>query len=244
MTQFLSFFAFTAFVAFFAAWQLRKDKLNTADGYFLGGRSLTGVVIAGSLLLTNISTEHLIGMNGSAYENGAIIIAWEVTSALALVAAAMYFVPRYLQMGLTTIPEFLEKRFDRLTRTIIAMMLIISFVTTLLPIVLYSGALSIESVFEISSSLGISQNQGLWLTVVVVGVIGSIYARRADGHRGHDVHDANVNGLTGQGGIRRPVAVPGLCEERVAAWAARPNEFGSAPYTQCSPWPPNPAAGP
>ena len=176
MTQFLSFFAFTAFVAFFAAWQLRKDSLNTTDGYFLGGRSLTGVVIAGSLLLTNISTEHLIGMNGSAYENGAIIIAWEVTSALAFVAAALYFVPRYLQMGLTTIPEFLEKRFDGLTRTIIALMLIISFVTTLLPIVLYSGALSIESVFEISSSLGISQNQGLWLTVVVVGTIGSIYA--------------------------------------------------------------------
>lgn len=176
MAQFISFFAFTAFVAAFATWQLRKDQLNSADGYFLGGRSLTGVVIAGSLLLTNISTEHLIGMNGSAYENGAIIIAWEVTSALALVAAAIYFVPRYLQMGLTTIPEFLEKRFDGLTRTIIALMLIISFVTTLLPIVLYSGALSIESVFEISDLLGISQNQGLWLTVVVVGVIGSVYA--------------------------------------------------------------------
>ncbi|MDF1864460.1 MAG: solute:sodium symporter family transporter, partial [Saprospiraceae bacterium] len=82
MIQFLSFLTFTAFVAIYAAWQLRKDKLNTQDGYFLGGRSLTGIVIAGSMLLTNISTEHLIGMNGSAYKNGAIIIAWEVTSAL------------------------------------------------------------------------------------------------------------------------------------------------------------------
>lgn len=176
MMQFLSFFAFTAFVAAYSTWQLRKDKLNTSEGYFLGGRSLTGIVIAGSMLLTNISTEHLVGMNGSAYENGAIIIAWEVTSALALVAAAVYFVPRYLKMGLTTIPEFLEKRFDGLTRTIIALMLIISFVTTLLPIVLYSGALSIENIFEISDKLNITQQQGLWLTVLVVGSIGAVYA--------------------------------------------------------------------
>ena len=176
MIQLLSFLAFTAFVAAYSTWQLRKDKLNTQDGYFLGGRSLTGIVIAGSMLLTNISTEHLIGMNGSSYENGMIIIAWEVTSALALVAAAIYFVPRYLKMGLTTIPEFLEKRFDGLTRTFIAMMLIISFVTTILPIVLYSGALGIESIFEISNLLDISKQQGLWLTVVVVGVLGAIYA--------------------------------------------------------------------
>ena len=139
MSIFTSFLLFTAFVAIYATWQLRKDQLDTKDGYFLGGRSLTGIVIAGSMLLTNISTEHLVGMNGSAYKNGAIIIAWEVTSALALVVAALYFVPRYLKMGLTTIPEFLEMRFDSLTRTLIALLLIISFTATLLPIVLYTG---------------------------------------------------------------------------------------------------------
>jgi SSS family solute:Na+ symporter len=176
MIQILSFLLFTAFVAFYATWQLRREKLQTKDGYFLGGRSLTGVVIAGSLLLTNISTEHLVGMNGSAYKNGAIIIAWEVTSALALVAAALYFVPKYLKMGLTTIPEFLEKRFDGLTRTLIALLLIVSFVSTLLPIVLYTGAINIESVFDISKQLGISVQQGIWLTVVVVGGLGALYA--------------------------------------------------------------------
>ena len=128
------------------------------------------------MLLTNISTEHLIGMNGSSYKNGAIIIAWEVTSALALVAAAIYFVPRYLKMGLTTIPEFLEKRFDGMTRTLIALLLILSLVTTLLPIVLYTGAINIESIFELSELLNINKTQGLWLTVVVVGTIGAIYA--------------------------------------------------------------------
>ncbi len=174
--QFISFLLFTLFVAAWSAWKLRRDKLTTSDGYFLGGRSLTGLVIAGSLLLTNISTEHLVGMNGSAYRNGAIIIAWEVTSALALIAGALYFVPRYLRMGLTTIPQYLEMRFDGLTRTIVALLLIVSFVSTLLPIVLYTGAINIESIFDLSSLLHLSQDQGIVLTILVVGIIGSVYA--------------------------------------------------------------------
>ncbi|WP_430968718.1 solute:sodium symporter family transporter [Spongiimicrobium sp. 2-473A-2-J] len=172
----ITFLLFTGFVAFYATWKLRRDRLDTRDGYFLGGRSLTGIVIAGSLLLTNISTEHLVGMNGSAYRNGAIIVAWEVTSALALVIAALYFAPRYLKMGLTTIPEFLEKRFDGLTRTLVALLLIISFVATLLPIVLYTGALNIEAIFEISQLLNVSQAEGIWITILVVGSIGAVYA--------------------------------------------------------------------
>ncbi|MBM1107933.1 solute:sodium symporter family transporter [Aurantibacter crassamenti] len=172
----LTFLLFTGFVAFYATYKLRKDKLDTRDGYFLGGRSLTGIVIAGSLLLTNISTEHLVGMNGSSYRNGAIIVAWEVTSALALVIGALYFAPKYLKMGLTTIPEFLEKRFDGLTRTMVALLLIISFVATLLPIVLYTGALNIEAIFEISTLLDVSQKEGILVTILIVGVIGAVYA--------------------------------------------------------------------
>ena len=172
----LTFLLYTGFVAFYATWQLRRDELNSQDGYFLGGRSLTGVVIAGSLLLTNISTEHLVGMNGSAYRNGAIIIAWEVTSALALIVGALYFAPKYLKMGLTTIPEFLEQRFDGLTRTIVALLLIISFVATLLPIVLYTGALNIEAIFGISELLDITVSEGIWGTILVVGIIGAVYA--------------------------------------------------------------------
>lgn len=176
MTTVISFLAFTGFVAAYAWYKLRKDKLDSQDGYFLGGRSLSGVVIAGSMLLTNISTEHLIGMNGSSYKNGFIIIAWEVTSALALIAAAIYFVPKYLKMGLTTIPQYLELRFDALTRTIIALFLMVSFVVTLLPIVLYTGALNLESLFNISEVFEISKTEGIWLTVVIIGVIGSFYA--------------------------------------------------------------------
>ncbi len=176
MLTVLTFLGFTAFVAFYAWYKLRKEKLDSSDGYFLGGRSLTGVVIAGSMLLTNISTEHLIGMNGSSYKNGFIIIAWEVTSALALVVAAIYFIPKYLRLGLTTIPEYLEKRFDPVTRSLVALFLVISFVVTLLPIVLYTGAINLESIFNVSEVLGVSKSEGLWITVVAIGLIGSLYA--------------------------------------------------------------------
>jgi solute:Na+ symporter, SSS family len=172
----LSFIAYTSFVAFYSWYKLRKHNLNSQEGYFLGGRSLTGVIIAGSMLLTNISTEHLIGMNGSSYKNGFIIIAWEVTSALALVMAAVYFIPKYLKMGLTTIPQYLENRFDSSTRTLVALFLMISFVVTLLPIVLYTGAINLESIFNISEVLGVSKANGMLLTIILIGCIGSVYA--------------------------------------------------------------------
>ncbi|MFS0490048.1 solute:sodium symporter family transporter [Leadbetterella byssophila] len=172
----ITFVGFTLLTGAYAYFKTRKENLETQEGYFLGGRSLTGIVIAASMIMTNISTEHLVGMNGSAYKNGFIIVAWEVTSALALIVAAVYFVPRYLKMGLTTIPEYLEKRFDTVTRSMISLFLLVSFAVTLLPIVLYTGAINIESIFDISEVLQISKETGLWMTIVIVGVIGSLYA--------------------------------------------------------------------
>lgn len=176
MLTLVTFVGFTLMVAFLSWYKLRKESIGTRDGYFLGGRSLTGFVIAGSMIMTNISTEHLIGMNGSAYKNGMIIIGWEVTSAIALVIAALYFLPTYLRMGLTTIPEYLQNRYDALTKTIVALLLMVSFVVTLLPIVLYTGAINLESIFNVSEVLNVSRGEGIWITVVTIGVIGSVYA--------------------------------------------------------------------
>jgi SSS family solute:Na+ symporter len=128
------------------------------------------------MLLTNISTEHLVGMNGSSYKNGLVIISWEIYATLGLILGAIYFVPRYLKMGLTTIPKFLELRFDRATRTIVAILLIMSFVITLLPFVLYTGAINFESIFDVSGVFGVTTQQGIWITVVITGVIGSLYS--------------------------------------------------------------------
>lgn len=176
MLTVLFFVGFTLFVAFFSWYKLRNENLKSREGYFLGGRSLTGGVIAGSMILTNISTEHLIGMNGSAYKNGMIIIAWEVTSAIALVIATFYFLPIYMRMGLATIPQYLAHRYDETTKTIVSVLLMLSFVFTLLPIVLYTGAINLESIFNVSEVFEISKSQGIWLSVLAIGVIGSVYA--------------------------------------------------------------------
>jgi SSS family solute:Na+ symporter len=171
-----SFLAFTLLVGIYSWYKLRKTKFETASGYFLGGRTLSATLVAISMLLTNISTEHLVGMNGSAYKNGFIVMAWEVTSAIALVIGALYFIPRYLKMGLTTIPQYLELRYDKTTHTIVNLLLIVSFVVTLLPVVLYTGALNMETLFDVSARMHITRDQSLWYLIIAIGVLGSVYA--------------------------------------------------------------------
>ena len=172
----LTFALFTAFVGIYVFYRLRKEKFESASSYFLGGRTLSAPIVAISMLLTNISTEHLVGMNGSAYKNGFVVMAWEVTSAIALVIGAIYFIPRYLKMGLTTIPQYLELRFDKTTHTIVNLLLIFSFVVTVLPVVLYTGALNIETLFDISAKFNITRMESIRYLIFIIGILGSIYA--------------------------------------------------------------------
>ena len=174
--QILSFITFTLFVAIVSYYKSRKNNENTSDGYFLGGRSLTGVVIAGSLLLTNLSTEQIVGLNGAAFKEGILVMAWETLAAIAMVVTAFFLLPRYLKGGITTVPQFLERRYDKTTRTIASGLFLTGYAVILLPIVLYSGALAINSMFDVPSLLGISKNSALWFTVWTIGIIGSIYA--------------------------------------------------------------------
>ena len=75
----VSFLGFTLLVAVISYLYTRRDRMTTWDAYFLGGRSLTAWVIAGSLMLTNLSTEHLIGLNGDAFNHTIAVTAWETT---------------------------------------------------------------------------------------------------------------------------------------------------------------------
>lgn len=172
----LTFFGFTALVGAIAYWKTRKDRMATADDYFLGGRSLSGWVIAGSLMLTNLSTEQLIGLNGDAFRHTAAVMAWETTAALAMVATALFFLPYYLRNGLTTIPQFLANRYDETTRVIASGMFLFSYVLAFLPVVLVFGASGLESLFDVSENFGITQRQAVVLIVWSVGSVGSLYA--------------------------------------------------------------------
>jgi len=174
--QVLSFTGFTILVAVISYYKTRKTNESTSDGYFLGGRSLTGFVIAGSLLLTNLSTEQIVGLNGAAFKEGILVMAWETLAALAMVVTALFLLPRYLKGGITTVPQFLERRYDKMTRTIASGLFLSGYAVILLPIVLYSGALAINSMFNVPELLGVEKNTALWITVWGIGIIGSIYA--------------------------------------------------------------------
>ncbi|GAA4304714.1 solute:sodium symporter family transporter [Aestuariibaculum suncheonense] len=176
MLSLISFLGFTALVAIISYFATRKTDESTSDGYFLGGRSLTGLVIAGSLLLTNLSTEQIVGLNGSAYKEGILVMAWETLAAIAMVVTALFLLPRYLSGGIATIPTFLERRYNKTTKAITSGLFLSGYVVVLLPIVLYSGALAINAMFNVPEMLGVSKNAALWFSVFAIGIIGSIYA--------------------------------------------------------------------
>lgn len=172
-----SFVFFTGLVAVLT-WRLtRRDRHDTSEGYFLGGRALTGGYVAGSLMLTNLSTEQLVGLNGAAFADGLCVMAWEVVAALALVLMALYFLPRYLKSGVATVPQFLELRFDPTTRTITSIIFIVAYAAILLPIILYTGARGLTDILDVKAMTGIRSDAGvLWLAVWLIGIIGSLYA--------------------------------------------------------------------
>ena len=167
----ISFIVATGAVAFFTIRivQGMKKSDNATEEYFTGGRALAWPVVAGSLLLTNLSTEQLVGLNGAVFGDKALVgIAWEALAAFAMIATALIFLPKYLASGFTTTPAFLEKRFDKTTRSMVSGLFLFGYVTVLLPVVLYTGSLAMIGMFDL--------NIPLWLVVATIGSLGSAYA--------------------------------------------------------------------
>ena len=176
MVGIISFLAFTLLVAFIAFMSTRSTDESSSDGYFLGGRSLGAVVIAGSLLLTNLSTEQIVGLNGQAFNEGILVMVWETLAALAMVVTAIWLLPRYLKGGISTVPQYLEERYDTMTKTMVSGLFLSGYVVVLLPIVLYSGAVAFTAMFDLPTMLGESKTTCIWICVWGIGLIGSIYA--------------------------------------------------------------------
>jgi len=167
----ISFILATAGVAIFTYRIVRgmKKSDNATEEYFTGGRSLGWPIVAGSLLLTNLSTEQLVGLNGAVFGDKALVgIAWEALAAFAMIATALVFLPHYLASGFTTTPAFLEKRFDKTTRSMVSGLFLFGYVTVLLPVVLYTGSLALIGMFDL--------NLPLWIVVATIGILGSSYA--------------------------------------------------------------------
>jgi len=176
MLAILSFVGFTALVAIVAWYSTRKTDESSADGYYLGGRSLGALTIAGSLLLTNLSAEQIVGLNGQAFAEGILVMAWETLAAIAMVITAIWFLPKYMNTGITTIPEFIEGRFDENTKAILSVLFLIAFGIVLLPTILYAGSKAFLTMFDLPSVLGISETATYWICVWSIGLIGIVYA--------------------------------------------------------------------
>ncbi len=180
ITAVVSFLLFTGLVALATWFFTRKTEHSSNDGFFLAGRSLSWPFIAGSLLLTNLSTEQMVGLNGSAYANGLCVMAWEVVAVVALVLMGLFFLPRFLRAGITTVPQYLAQRFDRRVELACNLIFLLAYAVILLPIILYTGAQGMRGILGVDgffADIGITTEYGqLLVMVAAVAVIGSLYA--------------------------------------------------------------------
>ncbi len=172
----ITFIGFTILVAVISYLKTKGDDQTTADGYFLAGRGLPGFVIAGSLLLTNLSAEQLVGTNGQTWSVGMSPMAFEIVAAPCCIFLALFAAPRYLKSSITTIPQLIGMRFGRSTKLWFSIAYIILYLVVQIPVILYSGSLVFENIFGVSDLLGITTFQSVVILCILISVVGSIYA--------------------------------------------------------------------
>ena len=126
-----------------------KKNTKSAEGYFLAGKSIPWWAVGASLIAANISAEQFIGMSGSGYAIGFGIAAYEFMAAITLILVGKYFLPIFIEKGIYTIPEFVEKRFNKTLKTILAVFWICLYIFVNLSSVLYLGGLALETILGI-----------------------------------------------------------------------------------------------
>ena len=126
-----------------------RKNTKSAEGYFLAGKSIPWWAVGASLIAANISAEQFIGMSGSGYAIGFGIAAYEFMAAVTLILVGKYFLPIFIEKGIYTIPEFVEKRFNKTLKTILAVFWICLYIFVNLSSVLYLGGLALETILGI-----------------------------------------------------------------------------------------------
>lgn len=172
----ITFIVVTAFVTIYASKKVTDDDSTTSKGYFLAGSGLSGLVIAGSMMLTNLSAENLVGLSGQSYNANMSGMAWESTAVIATIVMAIIFLPIYLRKGYTTLPEFMEERYDLTIKRVISLLFLIGYLVIGIPVCLYAGAIGFTQIFDLSAMLGVSQQTAITIIIVLVGVVGAILA--------------------------------------------------------------------
>jgi len=145
-------------------YSVRKNKM-TSTNYFLAGRSLNWIVVGAALFASNISTIHIVGLAASGYNEGFVWGNFEWMAVFTLVLLALIFAPFYFKTKISTLPEFLEKRYGPSSRMFVAFMGIIAALFIHLGMSLYAGAVVFESFFGIN----------VYLSIFIISAITAIY---------------------------------------------------------------------
>ena len=151
-------------------WVMRQKQNNAAD-YFLGGKDATWIAIGASIFASNIGSEHLIGLAGSGASSGMAMAHWEIQGWMILLLGWV-FVPFYTRSMVYTMPEFLERRFNPQSRTILATISLISYVLTKVAVTVYAGGLVFQQVFGIDTLWGIDF---FWIAAIGLVLLTALY---------------------------------------------------------------------
>ena len=148
-----------------------KQKQNDSADYFLGGRDATWIAIGASIFASNIGSEHLIGLAGAGASSGMAMAHWEIQGWMILILGWV-FVPFYSRSMVYTMPEFLERRYNPHSRTILSVISLISYVLTKVAVTVYAGGLVFQQVFGIEELWGIDF---FWIAAIGLVLITALY---------------------------------------------------------------------
>ncbi|MCP3944627.1 MAG: sodium/solute symporter [Desulfobacteraceae bacterium] len=134
------------FLVFFIAWKVTDKNQKHSDDYFLGGRNLGWFAIGASLFASNIGSEHLIGLAGAGAKGGVAVAQFEILAGIILLVLGWVFVPFYIRSGVTTMPEFLQIRYNKTARNYLSFISIIAYVMTKISVTIFAGAVVFEAI--------------------------------------------------------------------------------------------------
>ena len=152
-------------ILFVGLWSVRKIGQQTSESYFLANRNLKWPVVGAALFASNISTIHLVGLAESGFGIGMAVGNFEWMAAFTLLLLTLIFVPIYFRSRITTLPEFMERRYSPAARTTLSFMFIMSAMLIHIGISLYAGAAVFEQFFGIPS----------WASIGAISIITVIY---------------------------------------------------------------------
>ena len=148
-----------------------KQKQNDSADYFLSGKDATWLAIGASIFASNIGSEHLIGLAGAGASSGMAMAHWEIQGWMILILGWV-FVPFYSRSMVYTMPEFLERRYNPQSRTILSFISLISYVLTKVAVTVYAGGLVFQQVFGIRELWGIDF---FWIAAIGLVLITALY---------------------------------------------------------------------